>query len=156
MSWSKDLKNIIVKNEKLTEKQLRAGLFDAANTVILGSPVGNPDLWLWNHPELGYVDYVAWKGEPKNYKGGQYRSNHRVSIGAPTTTVRSISGIGVLQRRMDKAIGKFKIGKTIYVTNPLPYANRLEYGWSTQAGDGIYRPAIIRLIKFLNTELKAK
>ena len=156
MSWSEKLGEIIIDARKLTEQQLRAGMIDAANTVILGSPVGNPDLWIWNHPEFGYVDYLTYRDPPPGYKGGTYRSNHRISFTGVSSTERSRSGIGVLQRRVVTKMEGFKMGKNVYVTNPLPYARRLEYGWSTQAGDGVYRPAIKRLVRFLNNELKAK
>ena len=142
MSWSKDLKNIIIKNEKLTEKQLRAGMFDAANTVILGSPVGAPELWQQPAP-----DY---------YRAGSYRSAHRISINRITTGNNGIESQGSTMMRLDGELARFKIGETLFMTNPLPYAVPLEYGHSSQAPNGIYRPAVRRLIKFLNTELKAK
>lgn len=144
MSWSKDLKNIIIKNEKLTEKQLRAGLFDAANTVILGSPVGNPTTW--KNPDSA----------PTGYVGGSYRSAHRISVNRITTGDNGIESQGSTMMRLDGELARFKIGETLFMTNPLPYATRIEYGHSSQAVDGVYRPAVKRLIKFLNTELKAK
>lgn len=144
MSWSKDLKNIIIKNEKLTEKQLRAGLFDAANTVILGSPVGSKSLW--QNPN----------GGPNPYVGGAYRSAHRISINRITTGDNGIESQGSTMMRLDGELARFKIGETLFMTNPLPYAVPLEFGHSSQAPDGVYRPAVRRLIKFLNKELKAK
>lgn len=142
MSWSKDLKNIIIKNEKLTEKQLRAGMFDAANAVILGSPVGNDTLWK--------------RPAPKEYRAGSYRSNHRISINKITSLEKDITSEGGVLMELQADIAKFKIGETLFMTNPLPYATAIEYGHSSQAPDGVYRPAVKRLVKFLNTELKAK
>lgn len=144
MSWSKDLKDIIIKNESLTEKQLRAGLFDAANTVIVGSPVGNQDLW--KNPNSA----------PTGYTGGAYRSAHRISINRITTGDNGIESQGATIARLNGELARFKIGETLFMTNPLPYATAIEYGHSSQAPDGVYRPAVKRLIKFLNTELKAK
>lgn len=144
MSWSKDLKNIIIKNENLTEKQLRAGMFDAANVIIEGSPVGNKDTW--QNPSSA----------PKGYTGGSYRSNHRVSINKITSLEKDITSEGGVLMELQSDIAKFKIGETLFMTNPLPYATAIEYAHSSQAKDGVYRPAVKRLIKFLNTELKAK
>lgn len=144
MSWSKDLKNIIIKNENLTEKQLRAGMIDAANTVILGSPVGNKSLW--KNPNSA----------PDGYVGGSYRSAHRISINRITTADNGIESQGTTMMRLDGELARFKIGETLFMTNPLPYAVRIEYAHSSQAPDGVYRPAVRRLVKFLNTELKAK
>lgn len=142
MSWSKDLKNIIIKNEKLTEKQLRAGMFDAANTVILGSPVGNDTLWK--------------KPAPDYYRAGSYRSNHRISINRISPYQKDITSESGVLMELQGEIAKFKIGETLFMTNPLPYAVPIEYAHSSQAPDGVYRPAVKRLIKFLNTELKAE
>ena len=142
MSWSKDLKNIIIKNEKLTEKQLRAGMFDAANTIILGSPVGNDTLWQ--------------RPAPPEYVAGSYRSAHRISINGITTGDNGIESQGSTMMRLDGELARFKIGETLFMTNPLPYAIPIEYAHSSQAPDGVYRPAVRRLVKFLNTELKAK
>lgn len=144
MSWSKELKNIIIKNENLTEKQLRAGMFDAANAVILASPVGNPTTW--KNPNSA----------PAGYVGGSYRSAHRISINRITTADNGIESQGSTMMRLDGELAQFKIGETIFMTNPLPYAIPIEYAHSSQAPNGIYRPAVKRLIKFLNTELKAK
>ena len=91
MGWSDDLNKIIKRDEAEAEKWLRAAVIQAANVAIVKSPVGNPDLWVWNHPDLGYVDYVAWKGYPEGYVGGQYRSNHRLRINAVDYGIRKIA-----------------------------------------------------------------
>ena len=157
MGWSKDLKNIIIKNKNLTEKQLRAAVLDGVNTAILGSPVGNPDLWVWNHPELGYVDYVAWKGKPENYVGGQFRTNWRVDYGLPSYAIKDSEQWKSNAQQVKDDVLAMDIGSALTFSNPMPYGPRLEYdAWSTQAPDGIVRPAVKRMVKILNTELKAK
>ncbi len=141
MSWSKKLNNIIIDNKELTEKQLRAGLFDAANTVILGSPVGNKSLW--KNPNSG----------PNPYVGGSYRTAHRISINKINRDDKGIDSQGSIMMRLQGDIAQFKIGETLFMTNPLPYAVPIEFGHSSQAPDGVYRPAVKRLIKFLNKDL---
>lgn len=142
MGWSKQLKQIIVENKNLTERQLRAGLFDAANTVIEGSPVGAPETWQ--------------QPAPKYYKAGSYRSNHRISISRITSFEKDISSESSIMMELQSDLAKFKIGETMFMTNPLPYATAIEYGHSSQAKDGVYRPAVARLIRFLNKELGKK
>ena len=144
MSWSKDLKNIIIENKNLTESQLRAGMFDAANTIILGSPVGNPTTW--KNPDIA----------PPGYVGGAYRSAHRISINRITTGDNGIESQGSTMMRLDGELARFKIGETLFMTNPLPYATAIEYGHSSQAVYGVYRPAVRRLIRFLNKDLGAQ
>lgn len=139
MSWSKQLGSIIIENKNLTEKQLRAGMFDAANTVILGSPVGAPELWKSPAP-----DY---------YRAGSYRTAHRISINKITRDDKGIESQGSIMMRLQGDIAQFKIGETLFMTNPLPYAVPIEFGHSSQAPDGVYRPAVKRLIKFLNKDL---
>jgi hypothetical protein len=34
-------------------------------------------------------------------------------------------------------LGSFKLGESIFITNHLPYINRLEHGWSKQAANGM-------------------
>ena len=123
MSWSKDLKNIIVKNEKLTEKQLRAGMFDAFNAVVLGSPVGAPETWQ--------------SPPPKHYRAGSYRSAHRISINRITTGDNGIESQSGTMMRLEGELARFKIGETLFMTNPLPYAVPIEYAHSSQAPDGV-------------------
>lgn len=144
MSWSRDLKNIIIENKNLIERQLRAGMFDAANTVILGSPVGNPTTW--KNPNSA----------PAGYVGGSYRSAHRISINKITRDDNGIESQGSTMMRLDGELARFKIGETLFMTNPLPYAVAIEYGHSSQAADGVYRPAVRRLIRFLNKDLGAQ
>lgn len=157
MSWSKDLKNIIVENKKVTERQLRGAVLDGVNTAILGSPVGNPSLWVWKHPELGYVDYVAWKGKPENYVGGQFRTNWRVTYGLPSYAIKNSENWRSNAQDVKGDVLKMDIGSTLVFSNPMPYGPRLEYdAWSTQAPDGIVRPAVKRMVEILNKDLGKK
>ncbi|AUR96150.1 neck protein [Vibrio phage 1.216.O._10N.222.55.C12] len=157
MSWSKKLNSIIIDNKELTERQLRAAVLDGVNTAILGSPVGNPDLWVWNHPELGYVDYVAWKGKPENYVGGQFRTNWRVTYGMPNYAIKDSENWRSNKEEVKQGVLAMDIGSTLVFSNPMPYGPRLEYdAWSTQAPDGIVRPAVKRMVKILNKDLGKK
>ncbi|WP_312057385.1 HK97 gp10 family phage protein [Acinetobacter courvalinii] len=67
---------------------------------------------------------------------GAYRSSHIVSIGSTDMGVRGPE----TNPNQDAAIQavKIKLGNLVYIQNNLPYAERLENGWSQQAGQGIY------------------
>lgn len=41
-------------------------------------------------------------------------------------------------------------GQTIYITNSLPYANRLEYGWSDQSPQGMVRVTLAEVNSMAN------
>lgn len=67
---------------------------------------------------------------------GAYRASHIVSIGSADMGVREPE----VNANQDAAIQavKIKLGNLVYIQNNLPYAERLENGWSDQAPQGIY------------------
>ncbi|ENX41540.1 hypothetical protein [Acinetobacter sp. NIPH 2100] len=67
---------------------------------------------------------------------GAYRASHIVSIGSGDFGVRGPE----TNANQDAAIQavKIKLGNLVYIQNNLPYAERLENGWSDQAPQGIY------------------
>lgn len=74
---------------------------------------------------------------------GRFRGNWQVSIGAISSDQISESfvdpsGTSVISA-IGTAIAELKVGDSIYLTNNLPYARRLEYGWSGQAPNGMVR-----------------
>ena len=115
-----------------------AGLAD----VTKGTPVGNPSLWLYNHPTRGYIDYIGYLGKPVGYVGGRARSNWFLSSLKPLTkTTKSTKRPAAL-----KGMPKTVLNKTIYYTNNMPYMNKLEYDFhSSQAPKGWVRAAVIRM-----------
>lgn len=79
----------------------------------------------------------------KNYTGGRFRGNWQVTFDSPA--------VGAIDR-VDKAgtatlaagrevLAHYDSGEygSIWFTNNVPYAQRLEYGWSKQAPAGIVR-----------------
>lgn len=72
---------------------------------------------------------------------GRFRSNWMVGIGAKnsdTVDTEDKSGQASLDR-VNAGMVNWSAGQAIYLTNSLPYAQRLEYGWSDQAPNGIVR-----------------
>lgn len=72
---------------------------------------------------------------------GRFRANWMTGIGSAnkaTVTVEDKSG-AVSLARVDTALAGWAPGQTIWLTNALPYAARLEYGWSKQAPGGMVR-----------------
>jgi hypothetical protein len=100
---------------------------DMLSSLVMKSPVGNPDLWK-SAPPPGYV-------------GGRFRANWHVTEGSAddwTTDTIDSAGSATLADGQQKILS-FKIGGTMYLTNNLPYAQPLEYGHSTQAPSGMVR-----------------
>ena len=89
------------------------------------SPVGNPALWK-SPPPAGYV-------------GGRFRGNWQLGVGTvPAGVVARVDPGGLAT--VTAAIGEIPTdaaGRVYFYVNNLPYAQRLEHGYSTQAPAGI-------------------
>ena len=112
-SFADQLKAFAEKTQVKLETVVRKAAIDLQNGVVLRSPVDT----------------------------GRFRSNWMAGIGAvdrTTVTTEDKSG-DVSRARVQAAIETWKPGQTIWLTNHLPYAKRLEYGWSKQAVGGMVR-----------------
>ncbi len=129
------------KTNQNVDTVVREVIIEIATKVVKRSPVGNPDLWVTKNSDGQYVDYVAYKGYPDGYIGGQFRGNWFSSIDSPITTPEfgkiDRSGQGAISEAI--RVANNAVGHVYYLTNNLPYAQRLEYGWSTQAPQGMVR-----------------
>lgn len=77
---------------------------------------------------------------------GRFRSNWAVGLGAiNTSTDAAPDKTGdAAKGRAQAALQGWKPGQTIYLSNSLPYARRLEMGWSQQAPSGMVRLTVQR------------
>ena len=69
---------------------------------------------------------------------GRFKSNWQCGLGnanADTSAAANSDALG----RTTTVIAGYKPGQTIWLTNHLPYAKRLENGWSKQAPAGMVR-----------------
>lgn len=72
---------------------------------------------------------------------GRFKGNFQCGIGAVnayTESAEDKTGASAIGRTR-AAMSGWKPGQTIMLTNSLPYARRLEYGWSNQAPGGMVR-----------------
>lgn len=72
---------------------------------------------------------------------GRFRANWNVSASNPDSSTSENTdkqGLSTVSKAAIK-INSYRAGPTIYITNALPYAQRLEYGWSKQAPAGMVR-----------------
>ena len=75
---------------------------------------------------------------------GRFKSNWMPSVGpvdTSTTVMADPSGARAKTRIAEKVAG-WQPGQTIWIVNSLPYAYRLEHGWSKQAPAGMVRLAV--------------
>lgn len=89
------------------------------------SPVGDATYWK-NPPPAGYI-------------GGHFRANWQLGVGAmPMGEIPGVDRTGEeTQGRIMAEIPEQAAGKVYYIANNAPYAQRLEYGWSRQAPQGL-------------------
>lgn len=130
MSFTLDLQKFAEKAGRRADACVGEIVANIAATVDDRSPVG--DAKYWKHkPPAGYV-------------GGRFRANWNLGIGSvdlSTTfaTDRSAKGGngGATTAHIVSQIPEQASGKVYFLSNSLPYAQRLEDGWSRQAPQGI-------------------
>ena len=81
---------------------------------------------------------------------GRFRGNWQFTIGRPAQG--QIASGGVPTSELVSASNSWQSGQTFYITNNLPYGERLEYGWSKQAPQGMVRLTLGEYRQVLKTE----
>ncbi|RJG10916.1 hypothetical protein D3879_14645 [Pseudomonas cavernicola] len=140
MSFSLDLTKFIEKAKANTELVVQKVAIDMLSAVVDRSPVGNAELWL--DPSAG-----------EGYIGGRFRGNWQVSF--------NVAATGALDRIDPQGSSIKQAGVTfiqaytseigsIWMMNNVPYAQRLEYGHSSQAPNGMVRLTVTEFQIFVN------
>lgn len=102
--------------------------FEVFRRVILKSPVGNPSLWA--NPGAA----------PPGYVGGRFRANWQIDTRLNDDSTEDVdpgggatiaAGLSNIETQRIQPYG------TIWIFNNVPYARRLEEGWSSQAPSGV-------------------
>ena len=143
-TWRLEIDDFI--DEKVVGKVLKVQrriMLELLTKVVEITPVGNRDRWQRN---------IARKAKglkgllPKNYVGGHARKNWQVKINRPAMGIvkgedTSSKGSNT-KAKGEREIAKIKKLCIAYISNRLPYMNRLENGWSKSAPNGIAGPAV--------------
>lgn len=88
---------------------------------------------------------------------GRFRANWAAGVGAPnltTTLATDKAGQGTIAKLTSAAL-RWDGEGDIYVTNSLPYAQRLEYGYSKQAPAGMVRITVAEFQTMVDAAAKA-
>jgi hypothetical protein len=124
-----DLSAFVKKAKGNMDKVVRKVVIDIGTRIVMRSPVG--DGTLWKNPP------------PKGYIGGRFRANWQYGEAVrPKGTRPDIDRSGAVSLRRIAKIAPQASGKVHYITNNLPYAMRLETGWSKQAPGGMVGLAV--------------
>lgn len=126
-TFEREMALALKKIEKASEKTVRATAIEFFSRIVIRTPVGNP---------------TTWKGTaPAGYVGGRLRANWQATINQPAQgDVNNVdpSGNGSTGR-IEGVLGNYKLGQTAYLANNLPYAARVENGWSQQRPQGMVK-----------------
>jgi len=80
---------------------------------------------------------------------GTFRANWNVSIDSIDRSVDLEKTTEDVAANVTKATavltGQALLGKTVYISNSVPYANKIENGYSPQAPAGVVAPAVTRI-----------
>lgn len=117
MSFALDLKKFAEKAGANAEQVVRRATFEVARSVVMKTPVDT----------------------------GRARSNWQFGDGEmPAGTLDGVDPQGsATLTKLSAAIMQSRVGGVTYVANNLPYALRLEYGWSRiQAPNGMVRTTL--------------
>ena len=115
MSFSGDLGRFSIESMQAVERITRAIKLELFSGVILDTPVDT----------------------------GRARGNWQTSTGYPKTSTVERAGANASLNEMRNNLGGLD-GAT-YLTNNLPYIERLEFGYSNQAPDGMLRKNFARI-----------
>lgn len=143
--FSLDISKWVEKTKGDLDEVTRRATLAVANELIMRSPVGNHSEWaipLTKSRKTGKMHFNA----PVGYVGGRFRNNWQLGVGEmPTGEIENPDRSGKEAiARMEAAIPAQAAGKTYYIVNNLPYAMRLEYGWSKQAPVGMVGLTVVR------------
>ncbi len=79
---------------------------------------------------------------------GRFRANWNCSIGSPnlsTSESTDHSGSGSISKATSTVVSYTLNDQSVFLTNNLPYAERLENGWSKQAPNGMVRLSVMEI-----------
>lgn len=170
MGWSIPIEKLVEVTKDDLNTAVRKVTLELFSMVIESSPVGNPEMWAENSKVMdarkAYADQAMAfnaanpgkrrKGTSaatiakkfplaggKGYVGGRFKNNWLVSYGTPAAgTPNEPNGGGAASMAEASKSLTLPTGGQVYLVNNLPYAQRLEYGWSKQAPTGMVRNAV--------------
>jgi hypothetical protein len=135
-AWAKD--NL----QALPVDVMKRVCIDVMRGLVLNTPVGNEQNWAISKRIPGY--------KKPGYVGGHMRRNWQAQIGAPLR--QELPGVDATGTQaidqMSRAIAGITEPTIIYFSNPVPYAEVVEFGsgtkkpWSIQAPEGVVTPTL--------------
>lgn len=130
VSWESDWKKIEQKIDRTLNQGIRATLFEVSTAIIKDTPADT----------------------------GRARGNWQASIGRGATGEVSVDSVRSGEAKaiadVDQTV-RVAVGDLYYLTNNLPYIERLEFGYSKQAPSGMVRKNMQNFNRLFVKNLKA-
>ena len=118
--------------DKALKDTVRVVAIECFGGVIMGTPVGNPSLWQ--------------SPAPPGYTGGTARANWQLTNGAPAQGEVSATDGGTATRSaVISELPRLQFTGKYTLANNVPYIEKLEDGWSTQAPQGMVKLNVARV-----------
>lgn len=144
--FAMDLRKLLGVYRERCEEVARGTVMSVGASLVYKSVVGDPKRWK--------------RKAPKGYVGGRFRANwqYGVNIARTGTTNKVDPGGERTIREMERHIKQAEAMGVVHVfVNNLPYAVRLEYGWSGQAPLGMVRVTAAEFGRYVEEQVaKAK
>lgn len=112
MNIQQQLNMIAAKSKRTVEQVNRSALWEVGNRIIIRSPVDS----------------------------GAFKSNWLGAAGQPDNSI--VSGDTDPSGKLKVQLDNLTLGQTFFFTNPLPYGQRLEDGWSEKAAQGMVKISV--------------
>jgi len=143
MTFALDLQRFAEKVKGKADDAVGAIVIDVAARVDIRSPVG--DAAYWSSPP------------PPGYVGGRFRANWQ--LGVDTVPAGEIPGVDPTgegtQGRIIASVPDDAAGKVYWLVNNLPYARRLEEGYSRQAPQGMVGLTVVEFQQIVRDAVEA-
>lgn len=121
MTFSLDLEAFDKKTFQRANMLVRDVVIAVDASLVEKSPVGNPDLWA-----------ESSLPPPKGYVGGRFRANWQLGVNINPDGELYTPIVGPFPDKNPIDVPDQAATNIFYLVNNLPYANRLEDGWSTK------------------------
>lgn len=151
MSFAVDLRRLTNEVKTNLDQVVRKVVLDIGTKLVERSPVGDRELWAINQQILNNSANRTKSGilkagarrqlQPKGYVGGRFRANWQYGFGTPANGVlhkpsppkQNYPGPQQIIDILRTSVYGSQVAGLHYISNNLPYARRLEDGWSKQS-----------------------
>lgn len=141
-TFALDLQRFAEKTKDKADLAVGSIVVRVSGRVDQRSPVG--DATYWKNPA------------PKGYVGGRFRGSWNLGVDTFPPNAETIDPSGsATQGRIIASIPEKSAGKVYYLINQVPYAQRIEEGWSRQAPQGVVGLTVIEFRQIVDEAVES-